>query len=493
VILLFFVTYVFSAKGYVQVVDTGATLDTAEEIVSHGSIGLPPGEGNAFPGRDGKTYSKYGLGWPIVFLPFVATAHVVAKVAHRPEPYVAGFFVSFINVGSALLMLAAFARVLKNFGVDRRRATLLLLALGLGTLCWCYAAHDFSEELQAALLLWAFEGATRGTERGRLTGGLALAALVFLKVVWIIMAPFFGLYVLASVDGPWVRRARSTASLAVPVTIALAAQLALNAWRFGNPMEVGYGHGDGAPHYFLSQLPLTIPALLVSPNKGLLFFCPVLVLGLLGAPAFARRYPREAALTASLVVVNLLFTATLNFWDGGWCWGPRYLVPLIPLWLLPAAFWVQAGDARRRFAIAAVLTGVSVVAQVPGVLVKEQEIHQIRYNELTDAERPAMVSDESASWVLFTHKLRGRDETYAVNELGPAGDRPIELNTYRTYLGFNVWSEHVARQMNNAKVRWLGILGLLASLALLARVVLGLRAPGRERPEEPGVSGAAEV
>jgi hypothetical protein len=480
---IFVLAYLFTAKGYLEVSDTAPSLQTAESIVTRGKLDVPQ-EPGTFPGADGRFYSKYGLGLALAFVPEVAAAHAAARVAHQSEPELAAFFISFLNVPFALLILWTFSRLLRRFGVREPTITLLVVALGLGTLVWRYAVYDFSEEMQAALLLLAVDGVTRNTKRGSIGAGAALAALIIVKVVHVIFVPIFLVYEFARSEGSVVRRARSTAALAIPAMCGVLVLLILNAVRFGNPLVSGYG-SDG--HDFaVNRLPFTVPALLVSLDKGLFVFCPVLLVGLLGWPEFARTRRPEALLFGALIVGNLLINAAFGGWRGGWSWGPRYLVPVVPLWLLPAALWIQKDNSPRRFTIAAAIACVSIVAQAPGVFVKDQEIHHIRWVMLTPSESPHMVSDWPAGWVLLFHKLEGQPERYAATELGVPSDRVIDVDEFRTFRGFNIWPVQLAAQLHRPALRWLSPLALIAALALLARTAAELWTPTRR-----GLSGVS--
>lgn len=94
----------------------------------------------------------------------------------------------------------------------------------------------------------------------------------------------------------------------------------------------------------------------------------------------------------------------------------------------------------------------------------------MRTNVLTDDERPHMVSDTAAAWIIMAHKLRGRSEIYSVSELGVPGDRKVDLTTIRTFQGLNLWTEEMAHFLRRRAIRWFGVLGLFVSAALFGRV-----------------------
>jgi len=121
------------------------------------------------------------------------------------------------------------------------------------------------------------------------------------------------------------------------------------------------------------------------------------------------------------------------------------------------------------------LTLTSILTQIPGVLVKDQEIHQIKENLLTAQEQRSAPSDYVMACMLLRHKLAARDEVYRVSEFGIPGDRELDLTGYRTEIGLNVWTEQVARQMKKPALRWLPLPALFLVGYLAIRVGAMLR------------------
>jgi hypothetical protein len=75
--------------------------------------------------------------------------------------------------------------------------------------------------------------------------------------------------------------------------------------------------------------------LLVSPGRGVLVYAPILLLALVGLVRFAQRHAWEALLLYGMVPVFIVLNSAYSIWWGGWSWGPRYLVPLLPYLLFP--------------------------------------------------------------------------------------------------------------------------------------------------------------
>ena len=105
----------------------------------------------------------------------------------------------------------------------------------------------------------------------------------------------------------------------------------------------------------------------------------MLVLCLLGYPRFLR-HDRTLALTILVIsICTLGFYGRFDDWSGDWAWGPRFLLPLIPLLVLSMIGLIEAGPTRdwRLRVIAGALAAASVAVQVLSVLVDYQTQMQI--------------------------------------------------------------------------------------------------------------------
>ena len=466
-LLICLVIYVFSAKGYLQVSDTAFSVQTAEAVVERGQLDIPYGSGGTLTWRDGRSYSKYGFGLPLYYIPIVAVSRPLSRVTRLPNPELTWFLISFANIPFAILTLVFFAKLLRLFGIAEIPVNLLVVGLGLGTLAWPYAVSDVSEAMQMSLLMLAVYGVVRRSYPALIAGGMAFAWLILVKLIYVVFFPIFAVY-LFSRPGELRHRLKNLASITFPFLAACCFLAWLNVVRFDSALESGYGSESG--QFFPSHLSHTIPKLLISFDKGLFVFCPILILGLLGWKDFFERHRAEAILCLAFIVGNLIWSASWWSWEGGWSWGPRLLVPTIPLWLLPSAFLLQRVQSRRRLSIFALVTSIAILLQIPGVLIKDQEIHQIKQVMLTPAEQPAAPSDYVAAYILLRHKLVLHNELYRISAFGLPGNRELDLTRYRTFSGLNLWTELSARQFNKPVIRWFPLLGLLVVICLAVQI-----------------------
>src|SRR6202162_412873 len=306
-------------------------------------------------------WSPYGIGTSIMLLPFVGAG---ALLLHDPRALV----LLYLPAVTALTVVA-FNAVLVELGVSWTRAAWLSVILAFGTPLWHYSGVLFSEPLVGlaitASLLWLLR--YRRTARRRwlafagLAGGIALLARI--DSVFLVL-PAFGLYALALMVKErrhWQPRVIDLLTYAGPIIGAGCVSLAYDVVRYGAPLRGPYGTD---PIGFAEPLLSGLYRLLLSPGAGIVVFTPVLALGVVGFPAFLRRFRAEAIVIAALVVLRLLFYARWWDWSGGATWGPRFLLPLIPMMLVAVAFV----DGRRwRIAIAGLAAlgfGVELLVQI---------------------------------------------------------------------------------------------------------------------------------
>jgi len=175
----------------------------------------------------------------------------------------------------------------------------------------------------------------------------------------------------AAFRGPGEARAsciRFSLCVGVALIAGLGLSFAYNNLRFGSFLDSGKLRPE------LHRVPLFgnpvsgFATLLLSPGKSIFLYSPPLLLSLAGMVRF-RNIHRELGLTvitASVVLVS--FISCILFVGGDWCWGPRYLAPLLPLWALALPF--LSGRMRRDAVL--LIIGVGLIVQVLALSVENQ-------------------------------------------------------------------------------------------------------------------------
>jgi hypothetical protein len=324
----------------------------------------------AVPGRDGQLYPQFMSGQAIVNIPLYLLGRLLSGEALNLRSILLTHWTTslFNAIVIALTgwLVAVFA---SRLGYSSRLSVGLGLAYALCTMVLPYTGTYFSEPLIALLILLAAYAvyAARANPRALLwlvIAGTALGLAVFTRERSVIMVPPFILYV-------WLchRRVlwRGWVAFFAPLVI-FGVIIGLFNWsRYGSPLTFGFSALQHTS--FTTPLLLGLYGLLISPGKGLLLYNPIVWAGLIGLASMFRTRRREAILFALIMLIELLFFAVYEFWTGGWNWGPRYIMPVLPLLVLAAGEWVYVNPTRLRKAILIVLCVIGLGLNLSALLV----------------------------------------------------------------------------------------------------------------------------
>ena len=348
-------------RTFGTVSDEQQMLYTAISIATTGELGTARGQTFSIPRPGGDAVSPYGMGLPLLEVPFALAAgpweaRFGARTSQTLFVLLQVLLVTAAAAGAGLLArtlgAGAFGRGLAVFGT------------ALGSPLWPYTACGFTEPLQAVCLVFAMTFAVRAVRAdGRAAMWLACAAgfsagwLVLTKVVNLLFFPLPLLPLLLA--GPWPPsrgRVRTWCAAMAGVAAPVAAMLVFEVVRFGRPFS-SYTRGQRFSHPPLDGA----WRLLVGPNKGLFLFFPLGLLAVTGLASLLRRKEARGAAVSTLALsVGLLaLYASWWAWDGSGGWGPRFLVPLVPL-LAAAAGTAAATPVRRAAGVVLAVLGVAM-------------------------------------------------------------------------------------------------------------------------------------
>lgn len=367
--------------GHFYAADTLIVHLTAVALVDDGGLDIGPIWG-AVRGADGASYGRYGLGLSLLHAPLLLVgraadalfpnsfaAYVGRNVSiYYPENWTI-FATTLIGPLCGALAAVTLWQIALALGHSRRVAAGLALLLVVATQTWPASRDGFPHVVVLLLVLLALRIALEW--RRPLWSPAALGAT--LGFLWLVR-PFDGALALpplvayaalrnAAADHRRGVLVRNVVAFAAPLALAAIVVALHNYVRFGDVLAFD----EPGTQAFNADPIDGAHGLLGSSGRGLLIYSPPLFAGLLGLPAFARRRPLEASLIVLLAVAYVGAYATYAHWDGGICWGPRYVVPLVPLLLLPAGELLAAGGVG--VALVAVLGVAGVVVQVLGTAV----------------------------------------------------------------------------------------------------------------------------
>jgi hypothetical protein len=119
----------------------------------------------------------------------------------------------------------------------------------------------------------------------------------------------------------------------LPIVISLVLQMWYYYLRFGVPWPVNMLHFSWS-----TALRQGILGLSFDRDHGLLFYSPIYIFALVGLAGLLRNKRKELFWLILPLSSYYLVTAFFRGWEGGFCPPTRYLVPILPLLVIPLAY-----------------------------------------------------------------------------------------------------------------------------------------------------------
>ena len=314
----------------------------------------------------GRHHSKYGLGLPLVEIPFYLIGHFLAQLLPNiPADYLTMFTTSMTNVILCGFSVLIFFFIVQSFDPTPTTTWWLTIAFAFGTLLFPYAGYGFSEPLVGLGLLLTTLGLTNFKHKPTailvILSGIGFSIAILTKLYTFVLLPILILY---------LRRNKASGQAVLVFLLPIIATSLLialhNVSRYGNLFHTGY-HLDilaqkgGYFTFTLTQIITSLYGLLFSTGRGIIFFMPLIFLFPIAYTKFRSSHPNEARLFLGLILVQFAFLLPMIDWHGGSCWGPRYLLPIIPFCIFPLSALTELKWTRG-------LTILGLLMQLPGVL-----------------------------------------------------------------------------------------------------------------------------
>jgi hypothetical protein len=413
--------------------DPDAMREEARNIVLHGSLAADPdmathlGEPGQFfvlNHRDHRYYSKYGLMNSLMYVP----PFFVERLLRGHVPVDTDRFrltiLNYYNVALSVAIAALLFRITGSYARDPWARVAFVLASFYGTFLWNYLRAHASEIFQVLHFLAFYfffnrvlrtlfppEGKVPQPPRplDLMLSWLFIDLLILTRVTYglLLAAPWIAIgyaVLVARKSSSAKLDPRLLWSLLVPSLCILGTIGGANWLKFGSPFLTGYHQWGQSGHSFGGDLHVAIYGFLFSVQKSIFIHFPILALALIGYYAFAKRCPTDTVLMLGVFLAFLIAIGKMPIWRGDWCYGPRYLLFVLPILSLPFVTALDHWFARPLrlssllgFVLSACVIGVSIGCQI--------EVNRLPFSTYFEILRPIEknMSIVAADYFLNSH------------------------------------------------------------------------------------------
>ncbi len=329
------------SSNHFHTIDEGSMFVTAINIMDRGELhsnqlgwaqwANHPGQAQGQITESGDVYSKKS--WLVIALiiPLLALGRFIPAL---------GLTRAVLLLGPLLFALTAtlLYRFARGLGFSRTVGTLATGAFALSTMALVYSKLAIGEAVSSfglLIALFALNQIWADHSPAEMLCGAGLALAVGANAAYVLLVPVF---VLALIAPTWrtVSLRQTAARLArfsVPLAAVGAALAAYNYARFGSVLQTGRHFAPGQEG-FTTPLWWAVPGLTISPARGFFWYNPPALLAFFSWPRFHRAHRALSWMMIALVLSQLFIFGAWWEWWGGYGWGPRFLLPLVPLVIL---------------------------------------------------------------------------------------------------------------------------------------------------------------
>ncbi len=328
-------------------------------------------------GRGGRFYVHSGIGQALTALPLVALARCMGHLWRGSNlDALKRLVVSFFCPIVAAIAVALLFRLIVELGYPPRAAFAAVCSLAFGTFFFAHAKffmnHILIAGLLAAGLLCAHRASNHRAPIYLFLSGLTAGWIILTRSDCFTYAVLIPLYWWLSSDVNSDRKVYPLLLMFLGGLLPISILIFWNVVRFSSLFDMGYNLSNSA---LANYAPFNAPFLtgflgqLFNLQTGLIWYAAPLLVSLVGFRSLYRSQRPAAITAAASLLLPLLFYAKFSNWAGEISWGPRFLLPALPLLAVASVpVWQQYFESGRFRLLLFVTLVAGVAVQLCGVL-----------------------------------------------------------------------------------------------------------------------------
>ena len=338
--------FLLTSGGHLYVKDGCTMFFMSDSIINHGWFDVPDNVNTwgGKIGRDGLYYMPFGILQPLLSIPFIFLGRSLQSFSGAY--YTASMAVTWLNAILTALIACVMSLFLKELDVSKAWSILIGAATVLSTPFWVYSQTFFSEPLATLFILSSARDiylyGTSGNYGRLIRSGSAAGLMLLIRPLAGAALPVLFLYLIL-VESRRSQRTGKAPSLrsiflfVAMVSVGIMLMLLYNVIRFDSIFETGYDKlPSGTLRSFTLNPAFGLVVLLFSPGKSLFIFAPLSLMALTGLFIGIKNRQWRPEILLSFLMMGIFLTVLCRWArvEGGVTWGPRLILPAIPVFFL---------------------------------------------------------------------------------------------------------------------------------------------------------------
>ena len=345
--------YFVSLSSFPTIDQFVSRYEVTKSIVERFDLSVPEGNQSNIKGLDGRSYSLYGLGWPILAVPL----YFIGKIFGRDtmnHVYLLNPLVGAVTVTVVFLFSIA-------LGYSRRSSLVVAIFYGFGTFAWPLAKHPFDHIVETLFVLlsvyFMYLHTSKNTIIYLLLSAFCIGFSINTRLVSVLVLPALlvmmgaGCGVKYSFEDNSKIFLRKMAIFTLVLLPFAGLVLWYNYYRFGSIYETGFQllAAKTGLDFFSGTIFLTgLKGFLTSPGKGFFYYSPISIIFFFTIVPFYKKHRWSAISFILFILSYLLFLSRNVYWHGDWAWGPRYLLAITPFMIIPITELLDSVRWRKK-------------------------------------------------------------------------------------------------------------------------------------------------
>ncbi|MBD3279380.1 MAG: hypothetical protein GF390_01570 [Candidatus Pacebacteria bacterium] len=349
------------------------------------------------PGKDGKIYSRTGLGYSLALIPAVMMEDFFLRLANT-QPLAAFplqsdwpvlLFASMTNAVFGALLTIVLYLYLRSFKLNHKISLISSFLAMITTNLFAYTKHVYPHMMFASFLTLAFYFLRKAvlTKQSRfyLLAGLAYGVVIITyNPTYLLAAPALVVYyfVLKKPGLSW-QDAYAIFKNGLMVLLGILpfwlTYLVFNIVRFTGSGLSSHGNSLSIPKPSVNYIFFEgIWGVLFSPGRSIFVYSPLLLLLILFWWKIPKKIWPEILSFSLLTLIYVYFIGTnvsggdFLLWHGEMSWGNRYMLPILPfLWIIITHIFTKLSK-WHKLLVFLPLTLLGLYVQLLGVLLPYQ-------------------------------------------------------------------------------------------------------------------------